>query len=90
MTQAGLPLPTILGASIVGKKLLVSGENFDDGASILINGSVAKKVFNDADLPRTLLIAKKAGKAIAPGQMVTLQVRNASGVLSAEFNFVRP
>jgi hypothetical protein len=90
VTQAGLPLPTILGASIVGKKLLVSGENFDDGAAILINGSVAKKVFNDVDLPRTLLIAKKAGKAIAPGQMVTLQVRNASGVLSAEFNFVRP
>jgi hypothetical protein len=37
-----------------------------------------------------MLIAKKSGKKIAPGETVTLQVRNSDGALSAPFSFSRP
>jgi hypothetical protein len=34
--------PTITGAAIQGKKLLVSGENFDTGAVVLLNGETKR------------------------------------------------
>ena len=81
--------PFIVGALIDGKKLIVFGLGFDDGAKLFLNGDKQKTRNND-DSPATTLIAKKAGKLIARGDTVTLQVRNSDGTLSEEFPFMRP
>lgn len=72
-----------------GKKLLVNGENFQVGAVIEINGQ-KQKTANDEENPTTMLIAKKAGKMIAPGETVAVTVLNADGTRSAPFMFTRP
>ncbi|MEW6130368.1 MAG: intradiol ring-cleavage dioxygenase [Acidobacteriota bacterium] len=82
--------PTINGASVSGKKLIVTGANFDLGAKIFLNGEKQKKTANDETNPTTILIAKKAGNLIAAGQTVTLQVRNSDNTLSDEFLYARP
>ena len=87
VTQAGLPV-RITSASVMGKRLFVFGENFDSGALILLNGMV-QITKNDPANPRISLIGKKAGKKIAPGQMVTLRVVNPNGSSSDEFSFTR-
>jgi hypothetical protein len=81
--------PEITGATISGKKLEVTGKNFDNGARILVNGQ-AQKTANDPQQPTLALTARKAGKRITPGQTVILQVRNADGRLSQEFSYTRP
>ena len=83
VTQAAADLK-IISATVSGKKLLISGEGFDEGAVILLNGEKQKTVNNDAD-PSTKLVAKKSGKKIKAGDK--LQVRNADGRLSQEFIF---
>ena len=79
----------ITGASVTGKKLLVAGENFDSGAVIFLDEK-KQKTANDEQNPSTILIGKKAGKKIAHGQTVTLQVKNRDGRVSELFSFVRP
>jgi hypothetical protein len=69
--------------------MFVAGFNFDDGTVLLVNGE-KQKTRNDDDDPGTQLIAKKAGKFVAPGQTVTLQVRKSDGTLSEGFSFTRP
>jgi hypothetical protein len=86
----GVPLPRIFNASVSGKKLIVSGENFQFDADLLMDGQKQKKTSNDETNPTTMLIAKKSGKKIARGQTVKLQVRNPDGTLSAEFSYTRP
>jgi dienelactone hydrolase len=81
-------LPAIHSASVSGKKLIVLGEGFKPGAVILLNG-VEQGAKNDEQSPTTLLIAKKAGKKIAEGQTVMLQVRNPDGSASPTFLFTR-
>jgi hypothetical protein len=81
---AAVTPPTIIMASVSGKKMIIAGENFDDGAVILINGE-EQKTRNDDQNPQTTLIGKKAGKRIKPGDRV--QVRNPDGALSEEFIF---
>jgi N-acetylneuraminic acid mutarotase len=76
--------PRIIMASVSGKKLIIAGENFDDGAVILINGE-KQKTRNDDQNPQTTLIGKKAGKKIKQGDK--LQVRNPDGTISQEFTF---
>jgi N-acetylneuraminic acid mutarotase len=76
--------PVISMASVAGKKLFITGENFDDGAVILLNGEEQKSK-NDEQNPGTILIGKTAGKKIKPGDRV--QVRNPDGTLSEEFIF---
>jgi uncharacterized delta-60 repeat protein len=88
--RAYFVIPHITGAEIDGKKLLVHGQDFDNGAELLMNGEKQKKTFNDEVNSREMLIAKKSGKKIAPGETVTLQVRNTDGTLSAPFSFTRP
>jgi photosystem II stability/assembly factor-like uncharacterized protein len=80
--------PRIAGASVSGKNLIVTGEGFDRGAVILIDG-VEQRTRNDESKPATVLIGKKAAKNIAPGQRVSIQVRNSDGLLSESFNFMR-
>ncbi|MFY9555674.1 MAG: choice-of-anchor V domain-containing protein [Blastocatellia bacterium] len=81
--------PVIKEISISGKKLFVMGENFGLGAELLMDGARVKKTFNDEVTPNSLLIAKKAGKTIQPGQTVVLQVRNPDGSLSDSVSFTR-
>jgi hypothetical protein len=81
--------PFITGAQISGKKLLIAGIGFDDGATVLLNGD-PQRTANDSQNPANDLIAKKAGRLINPGQIVTLQVKNAGGSLSNQFSFTRP
>jgi hypothetical protein len=89
---AGVPTgpPAIFGATVKGKQLLVMGENFGLGADLLMDDVRLKKTGNDEDKPNTLMVARKAGKTIEPGQTVRLQVRNPDGTLSNEFSFTRP
>src|SRR5215510_2208207 len=86
--QTGVPL-LITGAAVERKRLLVFGENFDPGAVILLNGE-EQKTKNDGQSPKATLIGKNAGKKIASGESVKLQVRNPNGALSPEFTFNKP
>ncbi len=79
-----IPAPRIIGASVIGKKLIVVGENFDNGAVILINGE-QQKTQSDGENPQTTLIGRKAGKKVQPGDGV--QVRNPDGTISEAFIF---
>jgi hypothetical protein len=80
-----IPIIKITSASVSGKKLFLSGENFLVGAVILLNGE-EEKTRNDDQNPSTMLIGKKAGMKIKPGDRV--QVRNPDGTLSEEFIFM--
>lgn len=82
--------PKITGAGVSGKKLLVMGENFALEAKLFLDGEPQKKTFNDEETPTTLIVAKKSGKKIQPGQAVMLQVKNPDGTLSDSFLFTRP
>ena len=82
--------PVITGAEVNKKQLLVSGSNFAFEAQLLMDGDKQKKTFNDDVNPSMLLVARKSGKFIAPGQTVVLQVKNPDGTLSNEFSFTRP
>ena len=91
--------PEILNVNIKGKGLNVLGKNFGDGAALfscdscqtpVTDGAKMKKVFNDTDAPTTLISARKAGKTIAPGQTLVLQVKNPDGTASNAFTFTRP
>jgi hypothetical protein len=75
-------LPKITGAEIVRKKLIVTGERFDQGAAILLNGE-RQKTKNDDENPAILLVAKKSGRKARPGDR--LRVQNPDGKLSPEF-----
>ena len=75
-------LPKITGISISRKKLIVAGELFERGASILLNGE-RQNTKNDEQNPTTVLIAKKSGKKARPGDK--LRVQNPDGKLSPEF-----
>ena len=96
---AGSPLPVITDAQVQGKQLLVSGQNFGGGALLFMcdtcavpttDGSKVKKTFNDETTPATLMVARKAGKTIAHGQTVNLQVKNPDGSVSNTYTFTRP
>lgn len=81
--------PRITGASVSGKNVIVTGEGFDRGAVILIDGA-EQRTRNDESKPATVLIGKKTAKNIPPGQPVSIQVRNSDGLLSESFSFTRP
>ncbi len=81
--------PKVIDAAISGRKLIVFGENFSDGAAIVLNGD-SQKTSNDAGSPTGMLVGKKSGKRIGRGQSVTIQVSNSDGVRSAPFSFTRP
>jgi hypothetical protein len=79
----------ITHAVVRGKNLLVFGQDFKNGAALLVNGEQQPKTSNDTAEPTTVLIAKKGGKKLPRGQSVTIQVRNPDGALSAGFSFTR-
>jgi photosystem II stability/assembly factor-like uncharacterized protein len=80
------PVLRITGAFLVRRKLYLFGENFAEGAKLLLNG-VERKARNDPFNPAATLISKKAGRRIQHGDK--LQVLNPDGRLSPEFMFRR-
>lgn len=78
--------PKILNVRRDGKRLLVSGESFQMGAKIVVNGE-PQKTRNDADNPGALLIAKKAGKHLPADTVITIQVENPAESKSDPFAF---
>src|ERR1044071_832223 len=85
ITQSGSG-PQIVDAKLKGKKLIVTGANFADGAVIFINGE-KQKTKNDSDAPTTTLIAKKAGKKLPDNTVVSIEVHNTAGSSSTPFGF---
>jgi photosystem II stability/assembly factor-like uncharacterized protein len=80
--------PRIADASVSGKNLIATGDGFDKGAVILVDGA-EQRTRNDESKPTMVLIGKKAAKNIAPGQRVSIRVRNSDGLLSESFSFTR-
>lgn len=80
--------PRIISVSASGKRLTVSGEDFDAGAVILVNGK-EQGTTNDPQTPNMTLLSKKGAKKIRPGATVVIQIRNGDGALSQEFSFTR-
>lgn len=76
--------PQIMSARLKGKKLIVTGANFSEGAVIFVDGE-AVVTRSNADDPSGNLIAKKAGKKIAPDTVVSISVQNDGGVMSKPF-----
>ncbi|HJQ69529.1 MAG TPA: hypothetical protein VKA70_11175 [Blastocatellia bacterium] len=79
--------PWITGVSVDGKKLEVTGENFDSGAVILLDGE-PQKTANDLESPTRALVGKKSGKKVKKRPESAIQIRNANGKLSQ--TVVRP
>jgi hypothetical protein len=77
-------LPLITSTIRVGKKLFIYGINFDIGSVILLNGD-PQTTKNDSDNPTTVLIGKKTGKRVQPGDK--LRVQKSSGALSPEYTY---
>ena len=55
-----------------------------------MDGDRVKKVFNDEENPTTVVVARKGGKLIAPGQTVLLKIVNPGGIESEGFPYTRP
>jgi photosystem II stability/assembly factor-like uncharacterized protein len=81
--------PQVTNASVSGKRLTVQGQSFDQGAVIVIGGSDLPTI-NDSQNPSSMLVAKKGGRRITPGQQVTIQVRNSDGTMSNPYSYTRP
>jgi N-acetylneuraminic acid mutarotase len=78
------PAPRINSVIHQRQELFVAGEDFDDGAVILLK-DVEQATENYTQYPENLLIGRKAGRKIKPGDKI--QVRNSTGELSPEFTF---
>ena len=66
--------PQVMAVLWTGHNLIVLGEGFDAGSTVVING-VSRKTKNDPADPTSKLIAKKAAKGLVAG---------------APFGFTRP
>src|SRR5215813_3694942 len=82
------PSPGIERVELIGKRLVVTGANFDTGAVIEIDGrEIATRAPLDA--PAERLIAKKGGKRLSIGEQFAITVRNSDGQRSRVFFIFR-
>ncbi|MBI3652991.1 MAG: hypothetical protein HY231_18350 [Acidobacteria bacterium] len=79
--QEASAAPRITKAVLEKKRLTIEGENFADGAKLLVNGERVKS-FKDELAPTTKLIVNKANKRLPIDEAVRLQVQNADGQIS--------
>src|SRR5262249_8140231 len=77
------PVVTSVEQSV--KKLTVTGNNFQEGEVIEVNGEEFGTT--NGDPPSQVLKSKKAGKKIKPGVTVEITVRNPDGQRSDAFQF---
>lgn len=82
--------PDITEVNVAKKNLVITGDNFDLGAKVMVNGAVQKKASNNAGNLTGGITVKKGAKKISPGQTVIVQIENPDGTQSAEFEFRRP
>ncbi|HKV41639.1 MAG TPA: IPT/TIG domain-containing protein, partial [Blastocatellia bacterium] len=80
--------PVISSALGQGKNVVVTGQDFDTGARILVDGNPVKTLHDVSNVD--LLVAKKLLKRMPHGGMVLLQVQNSSGAVSDGVSFTRP
>jgi beta-glucanase (GH16 family) len=80
--------PKISNVESGKKNLVVSGENFDADATILMDGDRQKTLRDDA--ATGTLVGKKVAKKITSGQVVKIQVQNGDGQTTAEFTYTKP
>jgi len=73
--------PYITRLELQGKKLIVTGVNFDESSVIQVDGE-RQRTRPDSESPRTVLIAKRAGSNIAEGSPSRITVKNSDGQLS--------
>lgn len=85
LQAAGTSAPKVTSAALNGEHLTVRGDNFGPGAQVLINWK-RQRTESDKQSPAALLV-RKVATLINPGRQVTLQVQNADGKLSPEYNF---
>lgn len=78
-------VPSIAGVRFVKKDLVVSGVGFDDKAVVLVDGAAQRTVPGQRELR-----AKKALARLAPGQTISVQVRNEVGTTSTVVDVVVP
>ena len=74
--------PEITSARLKGKKLIVTGENFDARALILINGE-KQKTKRKAN---GNLVVKKGAERVLPGEPNIIEVQNSDGTVSDKFD----
>jgi hypothetical protein len=89
VTGSSAATPSISSVMRSGGSLVVVGQNFDSGATILENGT-PQRTLPDPQNPATTLIGKKLYKRITPGATVTIQVQNSDGGVSNSVNYTRP
>lgn len=82
--------PVINNVVLNKKKLVITGQNFDTGATVFLNGQTKVKTFADPSSPTTSLIIKKAAKKFIVGETVRFQVRNSDNSFSNEYVFTMP
>jgi hypothetical protein len=73
--------PYITRLELQGKRLMVTGVNFDETAVIQLEGE-RQRTRSDPDSPTTLLMAKRAGSNIGNASPTGITVRNHSGLIS--------
>jgi hypothetical protein len=78
----------VTAATITGEQLTVQGSGFAAGAVIVVNAT-RMATANSSKSPSTSLVSKKGGTKIAPGQTVTIQVRNPDKTISNSYSFTR-
>jgi glucose/arabinose dehydrogenase len=79
--------PQIISVMVEGRNVIVSGQNFDSGAVILVDGQ-SVRTRHETD-PNTLT-GKKLLKFLTPGQPVNIQVQDSNGMLSPGVPFTAP
>ncbi|HTG18173.1 MAG TPA: hypothetical protein VK747_23200 [Blastocatellia bacterium] len=80
--------PDLGRVRLKGKKLIVNGRGFSDGATIVINNE-AVVTRNDSESPTTKLIAKKAGKKIPFDTTVRIYVENPDTGFTESLSYFR-
>ena len=80
--------PKITDVRAVKKNLVVTGDNFDSEANILMNGEPRKTIRDD--VASGILAGKKLAKQIESGQTVRIQVQNADGQTTDEVLYTKP
>src|SRR2546422_9783354 len=85
--------PMLTSARLKGNKLIVTGENFDQGATIFWGMVLCNEqtlgTRNDTDSPSTTLISKKAGKYLPFDKYFALVVQNSNGETSFCLEYLR-
>jgi hypothetical protein len=86
-------IPKFDGARLKGNKLIVTGENFTDGAAIFWGLAFCNEqqlnTRNDIDSPATTLISKKGGKYLPFDKYFALTVQNSNGQFSFCLEYLR-